>query len=42
MKLELLGYSQKWLEYEFLTEEQFQEQIAIFHQGEDQNTEHYR
>jgi hypothetical protein len=40
--LELLGYSSKWVEYGFLTEELLRDQVQRFHTSDDQNTEHYR
>lgn len=40
--LDLLGYSAKWVEYGFLSPEVLLAQVARFHTGEDQNTEHYR
>lgn len=40
--MEVLGYTEKWIEYGFLTEEILQNQLAEFEKGEDQNTEHYR
>jgi hypothetical protein len=42
MDLAKLGYTQKWMEYGFLTEEALNLQLVEFDKGEDPNTEHYR
>lgn len=41
-KLQLLGYSQKWLDFGILSPEQLDEQLRTFERKDDQNTEHYR
>ncbi len=41
-KLSVLNYSELWLKFGFLTEEELEEQIKIFETGEDTSTEHYR
>jgi hypothetical protein len=40
--LHTLGYTQQWLEYGILTEDQLQAQMTAFNTGEDTHTEHYR
>jgi hypothetical protein len=40
--LELLGYSPKWVEYGFLSPELLLAQVARFHTGADQSSEHFR
>ncbi len=42
MELEDLGYTKKWVDYGFLTEEILDYQLSEFQKGEDQNCEHYR
>ncbi|MEL6537672.1 MAG: hypothetical protein AAFQ98_19785, partial [Bacteroidota bacterium] len=42
MKLEELGYTEKWMEYGLLTEEALAQQYADLQNGVDHNTEHYR
>lgn len=40
--LHTLGYTQQWLEYGILTDDQLQAQLTAFNAGEDHHTEHYR
>lgn len=42
MDLKLLAYNPKWIEYGFLTQEQYDLQLTEFKKGEDTNKEHYR
>jgi hypothetical protein len=42
MKLENLKYSDKWLEFEFISLTEIQNQNIEFDKGEDKNPEHYR
>jgi hypothetical protein len=42
MELSKLQYSEKWVEYGFLTEEVLNAQIKAFESGTDQNPEHFR
>lgn len=37
-----LGYTNLWLEFGLLTEQELVEQFAIFEKSDDKNTEHYR
>lgn len=41
-KLLVLNYSDLWLKFGFLTEEELDEQIKIFEISDDKSTEHYR
>ena len=41
-KLSVLKYSDSWLKFGFLTEEELDEQIKIFEISDDRSTEHYR
>lgn len=41
-KLSVLNYSDLWLKFGFLTEEELDEQIKIFETSDDKSTEHYR
>ena len=42
MDLSTLGYTQKWIDYGFITPEFLTQQIDEFNNSEDKNTEHYR
>lgn len=42
MDLKLLAYTPKWIEYGFLTQEQYNLQLIEFEKVEDTNKEHYR
>lgn len=42
MKTLKLGYSEKWLEYNFISEAILSNQITVFEKGEDINAEHFR
>ncbi len=41
-KLSILDYSAQWIEYNILSIEVLEEQLEVFQNGEDKNTEHYR
>lgn len=42
MDLKILSYNRKWIEYEFLSHEMLEQQMAEFNCGEDSNPEHFR
>ena len=42
MDLSTLGYTDKWIEFKFLSKEVFQQQLAEFEKEKDESTEHFR
>ena len=42
MKLDILEYDRKWIQFGFLNETELDFQVKEFEKGEDTNTEHYR
>lgn len=40
--MNMLGYTQKWLEYLFITESELEAQIEKYNSSDDKNSEHYR